>query len=587
MNEKQITSSFFKRIEEEINFYLTQQVEIAPEVYFSQYKTIKRNYKFKNKATNQSKLKDDLTYDFYFDIISRRVDDQVKNMRFDSKNLLVFSTNPREDFAAVFIANTQLKTWLSESGEDEKLKAAVEQFVEDGNVGFKKVAGGYEFVDPLNTIITNQTAEHVDETDIIERHEMTASKLRSMEGWDVDHVIKNLGNKSFTSSVGDVKDNESSKKSYEIWEFSGEMSEKEYFELKGEKDGDENKYLISKVIMAGLNKSHDGSKYVLFAESYPTKEKLSDNYIYAHKGSYKGRFYRPGLVEELIDHQIRANDIGNQIASALDWSSKVIFKSSDSSIMQNIRTDMENGDIITAKDINQLEVRSQGADQLIADWNRLMQDADGVSKTYEVVTGEALPSGTPFRMGMLLDQNAGKYFTTLRQKLTLPFRRVFKNWVLPELVSDLKGEDIFRLVGDTEVIDQFRSIVVDSWYMENLVKIGPHNREQGEAIKQEKLDELRNVDPVIENSKEIWKSVLPRMLITITGENSDVQDQLQDLINLIGLEQDPERISWILNTIYRSRNIPIPPVVKEELPDNAAANAGITTPDMQAAQQVA
>lgn len=580
------TPSLFKRIETEIDNYLTNKVEISPEVYFSQYQLIKRLYKFKNKDLNKgSKINEDLSYDYYFDIISPRCDSEVKNLRFDTKNIMVFSQNPRKDFAAVYISNTQLKDWMMENGEDDKLKAAVEEFTANGNVLFKRVPGGYERTDPLNTVITNIKAETVEDTAVIERHEMTASQLVSMEGWkEVDDVIENCGNKFFQTSEL-TSESETTGNVYEIYEYTGEVSDKEFQELKGKTDGKENEYYLAKVIVAGLSKTGSSEKYTLFAERLNEKDTMFDYYVDAHRGPYKGRFWREGMYEILFDHQIRANEIGNQLATGLEWASKVFFQSSDQSILANIRADMENGDIITAKDLKQVDVRMQALDQLIADWNRLNADADKIANSFEVVRGDTPPSGTPFRMGVLMDQNAGKLFVLLRQKISMPYRRVFREWVLPELVKGLKGQDIFRLVGDADMLDQFREIAVESWYTENLVAIGPHTREQAEALKQEKLDDLRNSDPVIENSKEIWKSVLPRLMVTITGENSDIQDQLQDLVNLVGLEQDPDRIAWILDAIYKARNIPIPPPREEKPPENMTAEQAMQNQGMMGAQQ--
>lgn len=563
---KDISPSIFKRIESEITAYTSQDIELAERVHFSQYKLINRIYRFKNRDLSGSKINADLSYDYYFDIISPRADSEIKNLRFDTKNILTFSINPRRDFAAVFIANASLKTWMAENGEDEKLKAAVEEFTTNGNIGFKKVKGGYEIVDALNTYITNTRAEHVDDTDIIERHVMTASQLMRMDTWDEDAIaktIKECGNKSF-SATRETTPNDTTSKRYEIYEFTGEVSEKEYNECEDKEGGDENKFFLAKIIVAGLNTTGKGEKYILYCEKLDDKEKLSDYYIYAHRGRYEGRFWRVGMYELLFDHQIRANEIGNQLARGLEWASRVVFRSKDSRILQNIRADIDNGDVIMTDDLSQVDIRMHGLDQLIADWNRLSNDADRLSNSTEIVRGET-PAGTPFRMGILMDQNAGKLFTLLRQKLTLPYKRVFREWVLPELLNYLKGEDVFRLIGETDILDQLREIMVENWYAQNLVAIGPHTKEISDTIKAEKLDQLRKVDPVIKNSKEIWEGLYKRLFITITGENSDIADQIQDLLAMLKFEQDPERVSWILDTIYKARGIPIPPK-KEQAP---------------------
>lgn len=582
--------SLYKRIESDIQSYITTSIELSKDVKFSQYKLLNRIFKFRNRDLSGSKINSDLSYDYYFDIVSPRVDSEVKNLRFDTKHILVFSQNPRKDFAAVFISNASLKKWMSENGEDEKLKAAVEEFVSMGNIGFKKVSMGYEFVDVLNTYITNQRAESVNDTDIIERHELTASQLKGMATWDqdaVDKVIKELGDNSFTAT-SETTPITSSNKRYEIFEFTGEVSEKEFNEVNYLPEGSEHKYFLAKIIVAGLRGDHRGNKYTLFAEKL--KGDMSDHYVFAHRGRYEGRFWRVGMYELLFDHQIRANEIGNQLSRGLEWASRVIFRSGDSKILQNIRADLDNGDVVIADDLQQVDVRMQNLDQLIADWNRLMADADRLSNSLEIVRGESLPSGTPFRMGMLMDQNAGKMFAYLRQKLTLPYKKVFKNWILPELVKDLKAQGIINLVGDTDVVDQLREIMVESWYAQNLVNIGPHTKEIGQAIKEEKLEELRRVDPVIKNAEEIWENVLPRFFVTITGENSDIQDQIQDLMTLIAFERDPARINWILDTIYKARGIPIPPPtppapIEPQMIQDASIEDQLIAPEQREAEQ--
>lgn len=566
----EVTSPLFKRIENEISSYLSASIELSERVNFSQFRLINRIYRFRNRDLSGTKINADLSYDYYFDIISPRVDNEVKNLRFDTKNILCFSQNPTKDFPAVFIANASLKSWMAENGEADKLKAAVEEFVCNGNVIFKKVDGGYEMADVLNLYVTNQKAETIDDTDLVERHDMTASQLKRMKEWDqdeVDDVIEYCGNKSFTASSLTTPITTSSKH-YEIFEYTGEVSELEFNQAKGIMEGDEHNYFLAKVIIGGMTKGGTGEKYVLFAEKL--KGKLSDHYIAAHRGRYEGRFWRVGMYEMLFDHQIRASEIGNQIARGLEWASKVLFRSKDHKILQNMRADLDNGDVVITEDLSQVEVRMMGLDQLIADWNRLMTDADRLTNSMEIVRGE-MPSGTPFRMGILMDQNAGKMFAYLRQKISLPYKRVFREWIMPELIKDLKGEDIFRLVGEVEIMDQLREIMVESWYAQNLVQIGPHTKEIAETIKAEKLDELRKIDPAIKNVRKIWEGVLPRLFITITGENSDIADQIQDMMTMLNVEQDPDRIAWILDTIYKSRGIPVPPRKEEEPAENQLA----------------
>jgi len=104
-SNKKEQASLFTRMETEIQNYRTNSVEVSEGVHFSQYKTIKRIYLFRNRDLSGSKINEDLSYNYYYDMISPRSEAEIKNLRFDTKHILMFSNNPIGDFAAVFVTN--------------------------------------------------------------------------------------------------------------------------------------------------------------------------------------------------------------------------------------------------------------------------------------------------------------------------------------------------------------------------------------------------------------------------------------------------------------------------------------------------
>jgi len=557
--------NIFAILQQEITDYFGASINIAEGITYSQYRLVRRIYLFKNKVYPRGKIDRQGRYKYWFDIIKPRMDNEVKNIDIDTKDILVFSDNPVDDFAPVFISNAAMREWMWETGRAEEMNAAAELYSGDGNVLFKKVKGGYQTCDPLNTYITIQTAECVDDTAVIERHQLTQSEIRAKEGvWDhdaIESVIKNCGSKTFSPTMrAGLRD--TTNPYYEIFERTGEVSERALWEAQKREDSDkgsESKYILAKIICAGLSDGGADEKYVLYAQALPAGKKMSDYYKEAHRGAYKGRWWREGMYELLFDHQVRANEIGNQLAQGLEWASKTFFKSNDVRTIQSLRTDLMNGDIIRSDDLSQVEVRMQGLDQLIADWNRLMQDADNIANSFEVISGESLPANTPFRLGQLLDVNATKLFVFLREKLGNAYARVFREWILPEMVKDLKGKDIFRLTGNSNLLNMFYEIAAQNWYIENLVQIGPHTPETAELLKAQKIEELKRTDPLIKNSREIWNDVIQRLYITITGENTDLGSQLETLANLLQFEQDPARRAYVMDLIYKTKGIPLPP----------------------------
>lgn len=569
-------------MEDEIHEYLNGTIEIAEGVQYSEHRLKRRIALFENRTYPTGKTDKQGRYKYWSDIIGPRRDSEVKNLRVDTKHFMAFSDTPIKDFAAVFIANASIKQWMWESGQAEELQSDVEKFSGHGNVLFKKAKGGYETCDSINTYIINQAAKTVDDTPIIHRHQLTQSQLREKAAngtyENVEEVIRNCGDRKFAATERTAEKTTTSPL-YEIFERNGEVTEAELFEAQGKEGGAEDKQVMARIVVAGLKKGAKDHKYTLYADTL--KGTMSKHYKEAHRGPYKGKWWREGMYELLFDHQVRANEIAVQLAKGLEWASKVVFRSTESIAANNIVTDIMNGTIIKSTDLSQVNVRMEGFDQLIADWNRVLSDADRIANSFEIVSGEALPSGTPFALANRLDQNANKLFVFLRQKLTVQYKQVFRDWMLPQLLGALKTKDIIRLTGDSEMVEQLRKLQAENWFSRNLVALGPNVAIPGvkEALIEKKIQELMAQEPIIKNDPKLWKDILSRIHITITGENMDLSEQLSTLGNLLQLEQDPVRRAFLLDRVYALKGIPIPPPPQPAPMPATAMSAPPANPD--------
>jgi hypothetical protein len=83
-----------------------------------------------------------------------------------------------------------------------------------------------------------------------------------------------------------------------------------------------------------------------------------------------------------------------------------------------------------------------------------------------------------------------------------------------------------------------------------------------EQLIEEKVMELQQTDPVLKNSKEIWKEVLPRMYVTVVGEAYNTAE-IDTIMQTINLEDDPVRRAFFLDYIYKSKGIQTPPEVMQ------------------------
>lgn len=550
-----------KQVEDEIQQYHTELTPISEGYDFSEYKLKRRIALFENKTYPTGKFDKQKNYKYWFEIIAPRVESEVKNIDFDSKSVEAYSDRKIDELPNI-ITNLKLGEYLRITGQAEELNSAIEEGSAWGNVLWKRIKGGYERCDLKNVYIINQTAENVDETPIIERHQLSQSDLRSkLHVWDttnVNLVLENCKQNTFKSEVGN-QEKDTTTPYYDIYERTGEVCLYDLKEINEEPttDADKEKYVNAKVITAGTKGSIVGAtiEYVLFAEDLG-KKKNSDLFKEFHRSRYKGRWFREGLYELLFDLQVRANQIGNQLARGLEYASKIVFTSPDKLIAQNFISHLKNGDIVKATDLKHLEVRLSGFDQLIADWNRVIVMANEIANSREIVQGDSLPSGTPFRLGALYNQNANKLFVFIRQKLAIPFSEIFEQWIIPNLIKDITAKEVLRLTGDSEMLDRLYAFIVDNWYIRNLPIMPPHDNRFGQALRQEKVKELKaRPQLLIKHIKKSFEDYKPHAYVNITGEQVNLQSELESLGSFINLEMDPVRRTALIEVAMRKRGI--------------------------------
>lgn len=552
--------SLISKVEQEITNYLSGEIDITPDISFNQYDTIKRIMLFQN-CQYPTGNKDSLgKYKYYLDIISSRVDTEVKNIDLDTKDIFLWTDKP-EQATKVFLANSELREYLKNTNQAILLNDIVETYSGLGNIVLKKVKEGYELFQPLNFFITNQAAKTLDDSAVIERHNLTATQLREKRNvWDseaVDYALDNCGNKGFEITEQESATEDTENIYYEIYERNGEITVAEYKEAKGltPAEGDDERYMLAKVIFAGLTKDSSTGQKVLFCEGF---NKMSDVYVEAHRGRYEGRWWRKGVYELLFDIQIEANAIGNYVIRALEFGAKQWFWSPDNLVHQNILTDMQQGDIVKASNIGRIPSEMRDISSYIAKWNLLMSLADKLTNSYEVAQGESLPSGTPFRLGAMLNINANKLFDFLREKLGLALQQAYQNWIIPDLLKQLKTKEILRLTDDPEYMVKYKQMLVDSWYVLNLPSLPVHTPEMADILKQGVMEKLNKQDEFyigLENG--MWKEFKPTLTVVITGENVNIQVENQKYLTFIPLEPDPRRRSALVEKLYAINGVDI------------------------------
>jgi len=556
-------SDILGTVKDELHKYLFESVETSGGELYSEWKLKKRIYNYKVRRYPTGKVNEAGEIEYWFDAIMPRVNNEIKNLRLDSRYFMIWSKNAVKDFPAVYIANASLHEFMEETGRAEELSESTEDFSADGNLLLEKTGKSYEKCDMMNTFVTNTLARTVNETAVIKRFYLTQSELRKRDGLykNVDKVIDKCAGTTY-SPTPNIVSGTSTKSSplYELYCRTGEVSEKALFKAQGKEGGDDKKFVLARIIVAGIsNGGKDKDEYVLFAEQLSGQ--MSDYFKEAHRGPYKGKWWREGLYELLFDQQTAYNELTNEIMRAIPWSTSAILASADLQTFQNVRHGLVRGTVLKSTDIRQVQIDAKTTEAMNMR-NSILAEMDTISNSYEVIQGVTPSSGVPLGTTQMINANANKLYDFLRKKLAVPYRYVYREFVLPDLVRDLKGKDIIRITGSEQMVEDFRMLAAEVWFNRNLALIGPHTPEMREALIKEKAIELQKKDPVIKNSREIWKEVLPRMFVTIVGESFNTSE-IETIMQALPLEVDPARRAYFLDYIYKSKGIKTPPALAQ------------------------
>ncbi|MGF6428210.1 hypothetical protein [Bradyrhizobium elkanii] len=555
------------QIEAEIRQYLTETVMIGKKAH-SQHKLVERIAMFESKTYPNGKFDSQGNYKYWFDIQQSPIDGEVKNVDFNSRDVIIYSAIKNTVLQGI-IANMKLGEWMRKTGQDEEINSGIEEGAGWGNVLWKKVRGEYERCNLRETYIINQTARTVNETAIIEHHQLTQSQVRAYDGTydNVPEVLERLGTNQYKAEAGGQA-KATTVPFYNFYERNGEVCVADLKEANGEKPtkADENRYVLARVIGAGTISETSGVniELIVFAEELPGMT-MEDIYKEYHRGRYKGRWFREGLYELTFDLQVRANQIGNQIAVGLEYASKTWFTSEDQLIYQNIMTDMANGDIIRTKGVHQIEVRMQGFDQLVADWNRIIQLRNEICNSMEIVQGEQLSPNTPLGLGQLYDANANKLFVFIRQKFAIPYSCIFNEWIIPKYISYMRTQDIVELSGDADMLSRFAQLIVADWYNQNLIAFGPHDEVAAQGIKDQQLQKLlARKKLLVEGIKRLFAAYVAHAYVDITGVSMNLNSDIETLKTFAQLEADPVRRSAIIEQMAWRKGLDFSSLPKSE-----------------------
>lgn len=413
----------------------------------------------------------------------------------------------------------KLRKWLDENHFAITLNDLSEGLATYGSIVWKryKEEGKTELEEvDLRNLYFDPRVKYIKMADVVEMHYLTDTEIKERDGiWDnVDEAIKAAEK---TTSTGNKNDRDSLK-SNEIWEFWGNA------ELE---DGS---YKYCHYIGAGY-----GDKEVILFE----EEDISDDkfpYYDFHIGRYRGRWLRMGVTERLFRLQERANTVVNENAAATSIASLLLLRTQDPNTTGNVLQGALNGQIINSADLQQIGIDNRAFTMLLNELASIERQSDLLCMTPEVITGEASPSGTPFRSLAVTTNSAKSSFRYIKERVGETIGYILQEDILPEQIRKWNKGELIEIMDDSGDIEMYDKWLKDKILLDQLKAGAVYSPMLEDVIQQEIDKNAKYVGRKVEISKGMFDKKY-RIKFNITGESQDKAQQNDAYFNALTMVQ--------------------------------------------------
>lgn len=481
---------------------------------FSQWETLQLIDLYYNSKFETGQIDSEGQRKLFLNICKFRSDVASKQIDLDVKNFNFLPEEGESEWGA-FLISKEFKYWAKENYLGELLNTCVENFPKYGWVVMKRVKGKLEHV-PLQTLRNQQDAKSLAKAKyvIIEHKDMSVSDMEEMKGWDI---------KGLDMKFGETET---------VYERYGSVSEKDFNIYKGIEGGDEDREIDCLTICTLKKENETVSGHVLFMEQITERP-----FVECFWSKQHGRLMGVGEIENQFENQIGANMSFNLYRRQLLWSSKKIFQSPDDSIAKNLIRDVKDGDVLqigTNGNITPVDMSNRAGADFASFQTILEKNSDQKGFTYESATGAALPSGTPFRLGVLMTNAVNSHFDLKREKLGLCFKQAIMQLVMKDFKKEFDEQHIVSMFADEEGYEALKQIAINLNTNDEIKKqMFAGQNPDPVVIKQkvtEQLDTARFLFVNIPDS--FYKDINYKVTLDITGEEVDVPKQIETLTNV-------------------------------------------------------
>lgn len=535
--------TIFSQIRKEMTDFIYSFIFPVPGYSFNQYRNIKRCHLYHN-----DKYEDATSYlgrdKIFFNIVNPACQVASKMLNVDTKNIRLWPLNPKSYFSS-YLLEKELKEWLKISKLGQVLNQIAEEAPQYGSVVLEKTVQGAKVID-LRYLINDQTVERITDSRFIETvHFMTPTEMRQAKGWDagaVERSIQKFGLAESPPSYIDFYGNYNLQPStpyIKVIKRYGEVPQKW---LDG---GTSNKLTKALFIVTGADTQEmnkDGKPVaekgeVLFKSKWTKEWPFKD----FHYTKVKGRWLGVGVIEMLFDVQTRVNEMKNQKRVSMEISSMHLFQSKDKTIVRNVFTDLEPGDLVLSPNgIDPIVNEERNLEAYKDEEQSYATQVDKLTFAYEALRGETPPEDTPLGTTQIATAQATGVFGFKRENLCLFLRDFFNDLVMPELLDNLDAEHIMRFTGSAQEVQKLdqaaAELYANDFIKEQFLNGRLVNPQEVDMAKQKAIGTYRKsgMNRYLKIKKAMYRDAEYEFDYIIDNEQADPQTMAINLQKIIG-----------------------------------------------------
>jgi len=521
----------FTELNRQTENYNNGYITLIDGLTFSQWNTLKK-IEFYSNSKYLTGDKDELGRDKpFYNVVNYRTNVAVRATDIDVKDIKIISDNP--NFAEyAFLYNHEAYEWMKQSDFSLFLNDFGQTRARYGGVLVKKCQykepGEQEELEievvPWKNVITDQV--DICNGVITEKHYMLPNELAEKKDvWEnIDKALELTTKQEKNLQKGNAQ---TETNRIPVFEITGVFPET--FDPEIGEDGDKTTFKLMRFVIAGEN----GAQVLLF------KEDLEESpYKYLSWEKVPGRGLGRGVVEEGFEAQRWTNDAVIGETNAMTLSGKVVMVTDSEDVGNNAITDLVNGSVIkvkrgeTVQSLSLLPSSFPEFNNLKQSWDTQVQRS---TNTFDAVTGETMPSGTPLGSLAIQAQQASSYFDYKREEAGIFITELFNDWVLPFLAKRINKEHILSSEFDQDELmkmdEAFATHLVNEEVKKKILSgmiVSPEEYQAGIDFTKNKLAQRGN-RRFLEVPTGWFKDFKPKVSVIVTKELKDIDVEKKNL----------------------------------------------------------